>query len=93
MIKFDSNGIHENSYGAKLFKRIATFIWDGECAKGGVYIAQSTEDLYLVELFEISSQIEIEDGVEEIWTPTGKLIQVPRKDIIQIDEHNIRTDY
>jgi len=86
MIEFDANGIYENVYGEKTFKRIATFHWYGKIAKGGVYIGQSTSDLYLIELYTLNRRGEIDGVVEENWQATGELIQVPICEIIRIDE-------
>ena len=86
MLDFDANGIYQNAYGEKTFKRIASFYWNGEVARGGVYTGQSTDQEFLIELYQLKSSGEIEDGIEEHWVPTGELIHVPMSQIIRIDD-------
>lgn len=91
MIEFDANGLYENAYGGKTFKRYARFTLDGKEAVGGVYIGQSTDTELLVELYKFAGRGVDEQYTDVVvvgdkWEATGQLITVPMKDVIKVFE-------
>lgn len=91
MIDFDANGIHQNVYGERTFKRIAEFWLDGQRVFGGVYIGQSTETDLLVDRMECVERTSYSGGPaidmqREVWKPTGVLLSVPMNKVILIFE-------
>lgn len=91
MLDFDSNGIALKPDGSRTYKRYAELMVDGRRVMGGVYIGQSTTEVYLVELHEVESETRQGSYKTEVWKPTGQLASVHLSNVIRVFEPHADT--